>query len=476
MWQGLSQGQVRSFERSSALHIAEKEAEKTEAIDACELQLAELRRKRQEMLAQPGPLVIPSCRWAPSDLAVMRSKLADDEYQLPMVALRIELAEQAPEGLPAEMLEEIQQVPVYRRAPMHDKPQWLMRMVRSRDECEGVAIGFVTDDDQELFYAFLFGRQDDWHSEWCKLTEQEPFFEPGHVTSENWGDHWLSTRDRVFEFDTSCSSVSWEELPKVPVHRMVVLSGLEYLSKNIIGTDDKAIDMSRFLFELPKKKETEAQATSAARRAGARAPRPKWLTGLIAKYPWLEGVLADEEAEGKDGAEVGETAGASSSKRQKVLPEELTEEQLEKVWDQLAKVREVVAADMEDLPCYDFHATALGGKWLHEKEGRAFDCISATAKDGSIAQQFLVKYFPSKSARFDVPFYTLGQARCLASTWCLKMQHYFDIYDSAGNENYKFSEWDHQSFDEPPDFQELFDVLGGRQLARATQLRKLRPK
>ena len=108
---------------------------------------------------------------------------------------------------------------------------------------------------------------------------------------------------------------------------------------------------------------------------------------------------------------------------------------------------------------------------------RASDNIHAGAvSEGSGACECVKQYFKFKTARFDVPFYLLGIARVLASTWCLNMQHYWDIFVASGNPTYRFSKWDHESFEEPQEFQELFGLLSGPQLKRAHEQRHLQPK
>ena len=70
----------------------------------------------------------------------------------------------------------------------------------------------------------------------------------------------------------------------------------------------------------------------------------------------------------------------------------------------------------------------------------------------------------------------MGEATTLASTWCLKMEHYFVLYLESGVENYAFTEEDCTSFEEPRDFLELCESLQGPRLARAQHVRNLRPR
>ena len=476
IWEGLSAAQIRTFEKESIAHIAAKEDEKEEVIAALETRLDALRAKRAKMQKEPGPLTLTCSEWRPADLDAVRAKVDSDDFQPEVCALIRELAERAPDLLPSDMLNDIKKVVVYRKQPAFEMPLWLKTIAQHRDEFEGSAVSFVTNDNQEWVYAFMFARKDnDFHSEWFKLTEQEIYHGPVHVTSENWGDVFLASWARQFEIDFHSLSTSWQELPRVPVHRMRVLHNLEYIEGALIGTDHNGQDMDRFLSELPAGKANPADETAgSAKQTGGRGPKPKWLTDLISKYPWLE---AEVDAVMRRADEVAAEFidDEHDSKKRKVV-EELTDEQLEAIWDSLARVREAVSAALEGWHIDDFPVTVLGGGFTAKKDGRAFDNNSAAPRKGSEASKFVSRYFSAASARFDVPFYTLGQARTFGATWSSKMQHFWDIYQSSGDDKYIFTKYDRESFIEPEEFQALFDTLAGKQLARAHWLRNLQPR
>ena len=59
-------------------------------------------------------------------------------------------------------------------------PIWLTSICNRREYFEGSAVSFLTDDGEELVYAFMFARKDDYHSEWCRLIDKDFY-------SDDWG-------------------------------------------------------------------------------------------------------------------------------------------------------------------------------------------------------------------------------------------------------------------------------------------------
>ena len=196
------------------------------------------------------------------------------------------------------------------------------------------------------------------------------------------------------------------------------------------------------------------------------------MSSLLAKYPWMEGTIEEAE-QGTSGGSKADSAAAAKVLR---YEDEVTEETMEAIWGELGKARDAMAKDLEHLPIVDFVVVVLGGNFTKKKKGKAFDAVSAHARKGSLAEEFSQQYFGREMVRFEVPFYNLHHAQCLASTYALKVQHYFDIYLSAGMGKYRFADADHTGFDEPEDFQELFEILQGFQLRRAQWLRDMRPR
>ena len=300
VWDGLSASQFRDLERAAVRHIADKENEKCALVEQYEAEVAELRRKRDRAKIHPGPLLLSSSRWGDADIAAVQAIVNSVDYQLPMCTMQQELVAQAPAGLPDETLKDVQDVKVYRREPAYEKPKWLKAIVACREEMEGSALTFQIGTNEEVTYAFMFARKDDLHSEWRKLEEKEFFQEPAHITSQNWSEHWQSEWARQFEVDCSAMSVSWEKLPRVPVHNMKILHNVEYIGGCLVGTDDCGFDFEQILLGLPEKKQKEGGgAASSTRRAGGRATRPKWLADMIARYPWMEESVEGDEAAAK---------------------------------------------------------------------------------------------------------------------------------------------------------------------------------
>ena len=188
IWDNLSAGQRRSFELASQAHIADREQVHARDLAALEAALQDIHRRGDEQRRQPGSLQLSTAQWSQHDLDTMETKRAFDEYDEPCTVLRRELVEKAPVLLDAGMLKDMDDLPVYRPEPAFQRPMWLGKLAEHRDWFEGSAIGFELPTGEEVWYAFMFGRQDEHHVEFSKLVAIDSAPEPRIVTSETWQD------------------------------------------------------------------------------------------------------------------------------------------------------------------------------------------------------------------------------------------------------------------------------------------------
>jgi hypothetical protein len=54
--------------------------------------------------------------------------------------------------------------------------------------------------------------------------------------------------------------------------------------------------------------------------------------------------------------------------------------------------------------CADFRVTILGGAWLMEEKGKAFDAFPGAARKGGV-EDWCIQYGLTRSARFNVDLY-----------------------------------------------------------------------
>lgn len=146
---------------------------------------------------------------------------------------------------------------------------------------------------------------------------------------------------------------------------------------------------------------------------------------------------------------------------------------MEAVFKELREKREAWLG--EPAVADDFRVAILGGAWTQQAMGKPYDNFmgkAASAKAKSWCQQ----YGCPASSRFSIAMYGEHAASQMASAWCHKLQYYIDISQAASPGPYRYTEDDHGGYQEPSAFTECVTALKGKQLARAQQLRSLRPK
>jgi hypothetical protein len=124
----------------------------------------------------------------------------------------------------------------------------------------------------------------------------------------------------------------------------------------------------------------------------------------------------------------------------------------------------------------DFKVTILGGVWTQRNKGVAYGAVrGAAVREESLEAWLQSNGFP-KSARFDVSLYGDKNACAMARAWCHRMQFFRDLVVTGDDPTYQYDDGVIAGYTEPSDFREMVPLLRGRQLARAEQIRALRPR
>ena len=100
----------------------------------------------------------------------------------------------------------------------------------------------------------------------------------------------------------------------------------------------------------------------------------------------------------------------------------LADAELEGAFHDLHKAREALAAE-DARACHDFRVSLLGGAWLMEVKGRAYDAFQGSAI-GARATAWCLEYKVARSARFDISLYGEAGSKAFAEEWCRRMQYF----------------------------------------------------
>jgi hypothetical protein len=124
----------------------------------------------------------------------------------------------------------------------------------------------------------------------------------------------------------------------------------------------------------------------------------------------------------------------------------------------------------------DFEVKVRGGVHTKRARGVAADCSVGQAKGD--ARLFCRAYGMNVMASYAYARYGEADATRLATEWCRRNQHYYDLYVGADDAAYAFTEADSGSYVEPEDFVKWADALPEGSVARerVEALRAVRPR
>ena len=135
------------------------------------------------------------------------------------------------------------------------------------------------------------------------------------------------------------------------------------------------------------------------------------------------------------------------------VEEILEEESVQKIFSDLAEMREEWAAKYSAMVLEDFKISLLGGHSTFKatsskgKAGVVSDFVCCEV-DSARAKAFVLAYGLQQSKRASIRLYDLGPATILAEAWGHRLQYYLDRYLTSGDARY-FIVADHNVHEEP---------------------------
>jgi hypothetical protein len=183
-------------------------------------------------------------------------------------------------------------------------------------------------------------------------------------------------------------------------------------------------------------------------RAEAERRHPKIPDDLLELHPWLKDHFKgnDRGATGKVGAATSHGGGDASSSGGVAEPPkavEITDDDVEIVWHDLAEKRLEFEAMEEDNEDMSFYTLVRGGLGTKRKKGDAFDCV-ATYIRGKVPQLFAKHYKLGQMYSFSLKDTLYGEygAGVMAREVCRRCEFFYRQYldSEEDDEDFKFTE------------------------------------
>ena len=290
------------------------------------------------------------------------------------------------------------------------------------------------------------------------------------------------TRDmHAYEFTTTTGQfVKDTALPVDMDSPVYVLPGLIWGLRNQVFSEMEAIPFFRFIHYLPEPKQRERQPP---------AVRPAAPGVCVARehHPWMDRIRAKRRRVEEGDPSASEFSGSDSDKsvyggRVRAAPPppralvpalEIGDEDLERIFEEVAERRLELADETRDMVTDQYILAVRGGRWTAEHHGVATDSVRGLAK-GREAKEFCEAYHIPQSATFSYKRYGVQAATTMARGWCLKMMFLQNLALALAYPD--FEPADVAAWEEPPRFTHLFTTGTAATRDRITEIRAFCPK
>ena len=191
---------------------------------------------------------------------------------------------------------------------------------------------------------------------------------------------------------------------------------------------------------------------------------------VLKENPWLEGYL---KGPGGSSASLSAKEEDATEDEEEFDPE--SQGRLDSAFRELARLRLAWQSEHE-VTTIDFVPVIRGGNWTQEHKNTVTDCIAGQAAS-PLVEAWCRKYGLNMSSSYSFNKYGHIAASVLATAWCHRMQHFWDIYKRQRLANYQFTQADVDSYQEELSFVEFQIALPVESPAypRVDQLKILRP-
>jgi hypothetical protein len=398
-----------------------------EELEHVDSQLALLRRRSSASQGSQGSVRADGQRLAEEDYQRIQQLLDGANFGRAQVQSLRERALMPPAAPTREHLDILQGVLPEAAGPRAARGPWLAHVARNREQL-GSAI-------------FLSGEADGCDAFWLSYATQQPLSAyflrlrltdavlpsaQGATVAEvlAMGDNWWPWR---FIAQGAWSYVSDEEVSFQEGNVLVLLEP-HFLSATEIVAAGPPRRLQDILGDPP--------APVARVPAAARQPRPTEdvVQAELAARPWLQDLIGARPPKAPPAAAKAPPAAPPEEAEADEAAEEVAPPDVVAVGEELRLLREELGATAGADPFHDFYICVRGGAWTLENKGVAGDTCVGQARKGQ-PTEWARRYGLNVQASFAFSRYGREAAARLATEWCLRMQHFYDVWCAAGHQH-----------------------------------------
>lgn len=479
----LTQEQKNQLEHKAQMKRLQSSEELVEERTYKKARLDLLQARMEEAADLAPPINFNACKVSNQDESALDELWNRPKYTKVYIAAQAKDAMIAPDPLDNVHIPHLKKHAIYAEPVASPKPSWLGLMCQCRDVLQDTALNIVTDT-ASFWYKFMFAMISPQYVSWTPLQLCTEIHDA--AGSSSGGSAGAASTQHQFSIMPD-SFVAWQDLPLTPGCHLYVLPDVLFCGDYLLVSQGSSTELMDFLNDNKPLKPAPGKADDDDSEACVPAPKKvKPLSpALLAKYPWLakkmpsEKVLLpidyDEEEDPEPSSQSQSQSGQSDWLDLPLLKKDLSDEQVEDLFEELEKKRTEWATDPKRYSTEYFKMSFLGGKWLIAHKGKAWDAVQAAAS-GNVVKDWCKKYHLQQRARFEADLYGEDGCMIFAKAYIEKMQYFFVLWRSQPNEDYVFTNEDLAGWRESDDFIAEANLWTARAAkTRLTRFRNMSP-
>lgn len=437
MYQSLGGEEKAHYEARARAMREQRREEALEKVGAATREAAAFALLQKDS-AVARPMSLRACRFDDRDTNAMALMWKTPEFT-ERVVVDLRKAAMTPPAAPTQEQQQRLLNKDFDQIADRETPSWTRDVCRARAHLVGAAFRFPSSPAHTAFL-FLFAQQSPQVVSFLPLRKRDSALPPlGQLDRDTITQALLLICDEEYTFERG-QYVLDSDIGEADARDIEIITDMHFATSGVVRSFSAWVPWVDFKDELALPK-TKTRTTSSASTKEKTTVDPD---NLLASHPWL---LKYGVASGKERVKATSSA---STRREETAPEptELTDTQLEQVWQELEAKRRTQSLAAPRPPEH-FNTTILGGAWTKKQKSVSYDVVKGYAM-GKQVSQWCERYSLPQSASFYYSRYGNSLASGLALYWCQRLEYFFAIWESQPDEHYVFSESDLAGAPEAP--------------------------
>lgn len=296
-WAQLAPHHKAEFEQEAKEYLMKKAISQSAQATALQDKLGALvaEVEEQERLARQPPLLFSTCQLTDQDLDLWQTLYDQYQHNPAMLKEARDMAKTVPDPIEEDSEDEVAEASNEVSKAQERAPAWVTAVANLRDQILPHGLRFTDADGTAMVAKIVYCKQSPPQVHGVLLEEVPEEERPPMPMYTSPEELWRSHFKHVFKMDDPPVLVTWETMPRVPIHQVEVLPHLVFRPGHLVCSDADYLTLEDVIefrqIEAKTQKGTQPQTNRKKRKAHRQ-------DDILAAYPGAAALLASSDAGG----------------------------------------------------------------------------------------------------------------------------------------------------------------------------------